>query len=74
MVLYYTEHLAPEHIEGAKRRVKLNHLSQEFPQTAKVRKSRLFLTKVVLIGTVRLAHERSEYDKRGAKKYYISHR
>ncbi|OXU26123.1 hypothetical protein TSAR_007466 [Trichomalopsis sarcophagae] len=52
--------LAPERSEGAKRRVKLNHLSQEYPQTAKVCKSRLSVTKAVLICTVRLAHERSE--------------
>ncbi|OXU17409.1 hypothetical protein TSAR_001692 [Trichomalopsis sarcophagae] len=44
---------------GAKRRVKLNHLSQEYPQTAKILKSRLFVTKVVLICTMGLAHERT---------------
>ncbi|OXU24212.1 hypothetical protein TSAR_016551, partial [Trichomalopsis sarcophagae] len=43
-------------------------------QTAKVRKPRLFVTKVVLICTVRLAHERSECDKHDAKKDYFSHR
>ncbi|OXU18359.1 hypothetical protein TSAR_013472 [Trichomalopsis sarcophagae] len=31
----------------------LNHLSQEYPQTAKIRKSRLIVTKVILICTVR---------------------
>ncbi|OXU18057.1 hypothetical protein TSAR_014377 [Trichomalopsis sarcophagae] len=33
---------------------------------AKIRKSRLFVTKGVLICTVRLAHKRSECDKHGA--------
>ncbi|OXU17952.1 hypothetical protein TSAR_008953, partial [Trichomalopsis sarcophagae] len=42
--------------------------------TAKIRKSRLFVTKVFLICAVRLAHERSECDKHGAKKNYFSHR
>ncbi|OXU26748.1 hypothetical protein TSAR_009676 [Trichomalopsis sarcophagae] len=56
MVLFYTAQLVPERSEGAKRHVKLNHLSQEYPQTAKVRKSRLFVTKVVLICTVRLTN------------------
>ncbi|OXU20339.1 hypothetical protein TSAR_014831 [Trichomalopsis sarcophagae] len=43
-----------------------------YAQTAKIRKSRLFETKVVLICTVRLAHERSECDKQGAIKDYFS--
>ncbi|OXU18515.1 hypothetical protein TSAR_012309, partial [Trichomalopsis sarcophagae] len=43
-------------------------------QTAKVCKSRLFVTKEVLICTVRLAHERSECDKHGARKDYFSRR
>ncbi|OXU21674.1 hypothetical protein TSAR_010173 [Trichomalopsis sarcophagae] len=42
-------------------------------QIAKVCKSRLFVTKVVLICTVRLAYERSKCDKQGAKKDYFSH-
>ncbi|OXU28539.1 hypothetical protein TSAR_008984 [Trichomalopsis sarcophagae] len=66
--------LAPERSEGAKCPVKLNHLSQEYPQTAKIRESCLFVTKVLLICTVSLAHECSEYDKHGAKKDYFSHR
>ncbi|OXU17077.1 hypothetical protein TSAR_000110, partial [Trichomalopsis sarcophagae] len=44
------------------------------PFTAKIRKSRPFATKVILICTVRLTHERSECDKHGAKKDYSSHR
>ncbi|OXU18914.1 hypothetical protein TSAR_008204, partial [Trichomalopsis sarcophagae] len=63
-----------ERSDGAKRRVKLNHLCQKYPQTAKVCKSRLFVTKVVLICTMRLAHERSECDKHGANKNYFSYR
>ncbi|OXU29875.1 hypothetical protein TSAR_002823, partial [Trichomalopsis sarcophagae] len=43
--------LAPERNEGAMRGVKLNHISQEYAQTAKIRKFRLFVTKVVLICT-----------------------
>ncbi|OXU30563.1 hypothetical protein TSAR_016227, partial [Trichomalopsis sarcophagae] len=43
-------------------------------QTVKIRKSCLFVTKVVLICTVGLADERDECDKHGAKKDYISHR
>ncbi|OXU22958.1 hypothetical protein TSAR_014992 [Trichomalopsis sarcophagae] len=74
MVLFYTAQLAPERSVGTKRRVKLNHLSQEYPQTAKICKSCLFVTKVVLICTMRLAHERSKCDKHGAKKDYFSHR
>ncbi|OXU25647.1 hypothetical protein TSAR_013612, partial [Trichomalopsis sarcophagae] len=41
-------------------------------QTAKIRESRQFVTKLVLIRTVRLAHERSESDKPGAKKGLLS--
>ncbi|OXU20563.1 hypothetical protein TSAR_010930 [Trichomalopsis sarcophagae] len=74
MVLFYTAQLAPKRSEGAKGRVKLNHLSQEYPQTAKIRMSRLFVTKVVLISTVRLGHEHSQCDKHGAKKDCFSHR
>ncbi|OXU19061.1 hypothetical protein TSAR_006249 [Trichomalopsis sarcophagae] len=43
MVLFYTTQLVPERSEGAKHRVKLNHLSQEYrikfysAQTAKIR-------------------------------------
>ncbi|OXU20055.1 hypothetical protein TSAR_016248, partial [Trichomalopsis sarcophagae] len=43
-------------------------------QTAKICKSRLSEIKVVLLCTVKLAHERSECDKHGAKKDYFSHR
>ncbi|OXU17903.1 hypothetical protein TSAR_000233, partial [Trichomalopsis sarcophagae] len=43
-------------------------------QTAKIRKSRLFVTKVVLICTARLSLERSECGKHGAKTDYFSHR
>ncbi|OXU23330.1 hypothetical protein TSAR_001159 [Trichomalopsis sarcophagae] len=74
MVLFYTAQLAPERSEGAKRRVKLNDLSHTYRNTAKISKSRLFVTKVTLICTVRLAHQRSECDKHGAKKDYFSHR
>ncbi|OXU22482.1 hypothetical protein TSAR_008686 [Trichomalopsis sarcophagae] len=70
---FYTAQLAPERSEGAKCRLKLNHLCQKYPQTAKIRKSRLFVTKVILTCTVRLAHERSECDKHGTKKDYFSH-
>ncbi|OXU32269.1 hypothetical protein TSAR_008090 [Trichomalopsis sarcophagae] len=42
--------------------------------TIKVCKFCLFVTKVVLFRTARLAHERSKCDKHGEKKDYFSHR
>ncbi|OXU27602.1 hypothetical protein TSAR_000612 [Trichomalopsis sarcophagae] len=42
--------------------------------TAKVRKSRLFVTNVVHIYTMRLEQEHNECDNRGTKKDYFSHR
>ncbi|OXU20625.1 hypothetical protein TSAR_001148, partial [Trichomalopsis sarcophagae] len=50
--------LAPERSESAERRVKLNHLSQE----CRIEFYRTFLIKVVLIYTVRLAHECDKHD------------
>ncbi|OXU19929.1 hypothetical protein TSAR_009958 [Trichomalopsis sarcophagae] len=47
----------------------LKLMNSENAQPAKVRKSRLFVTKIVLIRSVRLAHERSECDKHGTLYY-----
>ncbi|OXU26697.1 hypothetical protein TSAR_016979, partial [Trichomalopsis sarcophagae] len=60
--------------EPFKSRVSYKYIKKFISQIAKVRKSRLFVTKVVLICTVKLAYERSECDKHGAKKDYFCHR
>ncbi|OXU31330.1 hypothetical protein TSAR_002531 [Trichomalopsis sarcophagae] len=47
-----TEKFFPQRSEGVKCRVKLNHLSQKYPKTAKICKSHLFVTKRTNVASV----------------------